>query len=84
MRRWLWWLTAAATLAALLAQHYTPVDSLLQQHDRHDCPERCPQCREPQCGNTVLDQCGCCPVLTRFDLYGPGPESGNNFDLSIG
>ncbi|PIO70187.1 hypothetical protein TELCIR_07967 [Teladorsagia circumcincta] len=58
----LWWLAAAAaalaSAAAVLAQ-----DHQAQLHG-HDCPERCTTaCQEPQCEHTVLDQCGCCPVL---------------------
>ncbi|KIH58207.1 hypothetical protein ANCDUO_11589 [Ancylostoma duodenale] len=76
MRRWLWWLTAAATFAALLAQHFAHIDSLLQHDDQqHDCPERCPVCREPQCEHTVLDQCGCCPIkLILLQSYAQSEE----------
>ncbi|CAI4221630.1 unnamed protein product [Auanema sp. JU1783] len=30
-----------------------------------ECPSSCPECPEPECELTVLDQCNCCPVCVR-------------------
>ena len=68
MRRWWLWLETFLLLLVALC----PTAAATEGKLRSGCPEKCPPCAEkPNCEQTILDPCGCCPVgfLSFLFLY---------------
>uniref|UniRef100_A0A1I7XI95 IGFBP N-terminal domain-containing protein n=1 Tax=Heterorhabditis bacteriophora TaxID=37862 RepID=A0A1I7XI95_HETBA len=71
------WLRLAVALYGLtLVNGVGSNEANLASYELSRCSKTCPQCREPDCEETVIDQCGCCPVCVRHVGESCGAEAG--------